>query len=147
MLETGAPPIGLRLTRTSRAVSRAFDETLAAAGGSLPLWAILRALKEQHGANQRQLAAAVEIRGATLTHHLDALEASGLVERRSDPTNRRIHQVVLTELGEAQFTRLLEAAIAFDQRLRRGLSEEEVGTLERLLDRLRANATGSEGGR
>ena len=143
MPETGAPPIGFRLTRTAKTVHRAFDEALAAAGSSLPIWAILRVLKEQRAANQRQLADAVEIRGATLTHHLDALEASGLVERRAHPTNRRIHQVVLTKQGEAQFERLVEVAIAFDRRLRRGLSEAEVRTLEQLLDRLRENATGA----
>ena len=31
-------PIGLQLTQASRAVSRAFDDALATAGGSLPVW-------------------------------------------------------------------------------------------------------------
>jgi MarR family transcriptional regulator for hemolysin len=30
------PPIGLLLARTAKAVSRAFDDALTAAGGSLP---------------------------------------------------------------------------------------------------------------
>ncbi len=34
-------PIGLRLNQAARAVGRAFDEALAEAGGSLPVWLIL----------------------------------------------------------------------------------------------------------
>jgi MarR family transcriptional regulator for hemolysin len=135
------PPIGLTLTNTARTVSRAFDDALAAAGGSLPSWLILISLKTRRLGNQRQLAAAVGIQGATLTHHLNAMEADGLLTRRRDPDNRRVHVVELTEKGEAAFLRLRTVAIAFDQRLRTGITDEEIATLARLLDRLRRNIT------
>ena len=138
-----ASPIGLRLTRTAKTVSRAFDNALAAVGGSLPSWLILISLKSRQLANQRALAAAVGIQGATLTHHLNAMEAEGLLTRRRDPTNRRVHLVELTEQGEAAFHRMRTAAVAFDQLLRLGLSDEEIGCLEGLLDRLSANVTDS----
>ena len=67
--------IGMQLARTAKAVSRAFDDALAEARGSLPSWQILLRLKTLEPGNQRALAEAVGIRGATLTHHLDALEA------------------------------------------------------------------------
>ncbi|HEY2762540.1 MAG TPA: MarR family winged helix-turn-helix transcriptional regulator [Pseudonocardiaceae bacterium] len=143
MPRTTASPIGLRLTRTAKTVSRAFDDALAAAGGSLPSWLILISLKSRQLANQRALAAAVGIQGATLTHHLNAMEADGLLTRRRDPTNRRVHLVELTEAGEAAFHRMRTAAVAFDQRLRLGLSDEEIDCLEGLLDRLYANVTDS----
>ena len=47
-------------------MSRAFDEALVAAGGSLPVWLVLLNLKIRPRANQRELAAAVGIREATL---------------------------------------------------------------------------------
>jgi MarR family transcriptional regulator for hemolysin len=137
------PPIGLQLTRTARSVSRAFDDALAAAGGSLPVWLVLLALKSQPPGNQRDLAEAVGIREATLTHHLNAMDARGLVTRRRDPANRRVHLVELTADGEATFRRLRSAAVAFDQRLRRGLSDEDVARLEGLLGRLEGNVTGA----
>jgi DNA-binding transcriptional MocR family regulator len=43
--------------------------------------------------NQRQIAESIGIQGATLTHHLNAMEADGVVTRRRDPTNRRVHVV------------------------------------------------------
>ncbi|MDH6111512.1 MarR family transcriptional regulator for hemolysin [Kitasatospora sp. MAP12-15] len=130
------PPLGLHLSRTARSVGRAFDDALAKVGGSTPSWLILISLKTHRLGNQRELADAVGIRGATLTHHLNAMEADGLVTRRRDPANRRIHQVELTERGEAAFQAMRGAATAFDQRLRSGLSDEEIAAFERVLDKL-----------
>ena len=135
-------PLGLHLTRISRTVSRAFDDALAQAGGSLPVWLVLISLKSRQLASQRELAEAVGIQGATLTHHLDAMESAGLVTRRRDPANRRLHLVELTPAGDALFLRLRDAAMAFDSRLRAGLSDSEVSQLETLLTRLRENVSG-----
>ena len=120
----------------------AFDETLAEAGGSLPVWLVLISLKSRALASQRELAEAVGIQGATLTHHLDTMESAGLVTRRRDPANRRLHLVDLTPDGDALFLRLRDAATAFDRRLRAGLSEGDVDQLEALLTRLRDNVSG-----
>src|ERR1022692_34698 len=136
------PPIGLRLARTAKTLSRAFDDALATAGGSLPVWLVLISLKSQQLGNQRALAAAVGIREATLTHHLNAMDAQGLITRRRDPSNRRVHLVELTEAGEALFGRLRGAAVEFDQRLRRGISGDDIAALEDLLGRLEQNMTG-----
>jgi MarR family transcriptional regulator, transcriptional regulator for hemolysin len=134
-------PLGLQLTRVSRVVSRAFDDALTEAGGSLPVWLVLISLKSGQLASQRELADAVGVQGATLTHHLNAMEAAGLVTRRRDPANRRLHLVELTPQGDALFFRLRDAAMAFDERLRTGLSEPDVVRLEELLARLRDNVT------
>jgi MarR family transcriptional regulator, transcriptional regulator for hemolysin len=135
------PPIGLQLTRAAKVVGRAFDDALAAAGGSLPVWLVLLSLKTQQCENQRELAAAVGIQEATLTHHLNAMDEQGLLTRQRDPANRRIHQVRLTEAGEAAFVRLRSAAIGFDDQLRAGLSDRDAATLDRLLRRLATNAS------
>jgi MarR family transcriptional regulator, transcriptional regulator for hemolysin len=132
-------PLGLHLTRVSRTVSRAFDDALAAAGGSLPVWLVLISLKSGQLASQRELADAVGVQGATLSHHLNAMESAGLVTRRRDPRNRRLHVVELTPAGDALFLRLREVAFAFDQRLRTGLASQDVDQLEALLARLREN--------
>jgi MarR family transcriptional regulator for hemolysin len=134
------PPIGLQLSRAARTASRAFDDALAEAGGTLPIWLILVNLKTRRVANQRELAEAVGIQQATLTHHLNAMDAQGLVTRRRDQANRRIHVVELTEAGEAAFLRLRDAAVAFDRRLRRGFSDDEIVRLASELDRLARNA-------
>jgi MarR family transcriptional regulator for hemolysin len=121
-------------------VGRAFDDALAGAGGSLPTWLVLLNLTARPDSSQRAIAAAVGITEATLTHHLAAMEAAGLVTRARDPANRRVHRLELTDEGRAAFRRLRGAAVAFDRRLRRGLGEDEIDQLRALLDRLAANA-------
>jgi MarR family transcriptional regulator, transcriptional regulator for hemolysin len=137
-----SPPIGLKLSSTAKTVGRAFEDAMAAAGGSLPIWLILISLKTQRLGNQRELAEAIGIQGATLTHHLNAMETNGLLTRRRHPDNRRIHIVEPTNEGDALFLRLRTAAVAFDQQLRAGLSEEEIAGFYRVLERLRHNVTG-----
>ena len=134
-------PVGLHLAQAAKVVSRAFDDALAQAGGSLPVWLVLISVKSRQAASQRELAAAAGIQGATLTHHLNAMESAGLVTRRRDPENRRTHLVELTPAGDALFLRLRDAAMAFDQQLRSGLSGRDIEQLEQLLTRLRGNVT------
>jgi MarR family transcriptional regulator for hemolysin len=138
-------PIGLQLAGVARVVSRAFDEALAEAGGSVPVWLVLITVKQRQRANQRELADAVGIQGATLTYHLNAMEAAGLVTRRRNPENRRTHMVALTPGGEALFLRLRDAVHGFDRHLRAGLAEVDIAELERLLGRLRQNAAPTPG--
>jgi MarR family transcriptional regulator, transcriptional regulator for hemolysin len=137
------PPIGLLLATTSKAVGRAFNDALAAQGGSIPIWLILNALKSGRRRSQLELARNVGIEGPTMTRHLDGLEQSGLVERKRDPLDRRAVQVQLTRAGHALHGRLLKAVIAFNQQLRTGLSGDDVETLRRVLGRLRENVGGS----
>ncbi len=139
-------PIGLALAQAARTVSRAFDDALVSAGGTLPVWLVLLNVKTRQLENQRELAGAVGIREATLTHHLNAMEADGLITRERHPANRRIHVVALTEAGEAAFLRLRDAAIAFDRQLRSGFTDAEMTGLEGLLGRLSGNAGGPDGG-
>jgi MarR family transcriptional regulator for hemolysin len=126
-------------------VRRAFDEALAEVGGSLPEWLVLVNLKVRRPANQRELAEAIGVREATLTHHLNAMDSGGLVTRRRDTTNRRIHVVELTGAGEEMFLRLRTAAVAFDQRLRGDISERELASLELVLDRMVRNVAADDG--
>jgi MarR family transcriptional regulator for hemolysin len=135
-------PLGLHLARTAKAASRAFDDALVAAGGSLPQWLILVELKSGTHGTQRTIARAIGIEGPTLTHHLNKMETAGLVTRQRDPENRRVHQVALTDAGEARFASLLATVVAFDERLGRNLGERDVARLHGLLDRLLENVTG-----
>jgi MarR family transcriptional regulator for hemolysin len=132
-------PIGRAIASSAKVLSRAFERELAEAGGSQPVWLILLALKQQEWRTQQDLAAAVGIEGPTLTHHLDGLDKAGLIERARDSGDRRAVRVELTDAGDQLFKRLAKAAIGFDQRLRAGLSDEELDEFRRVLARLRDN--------
>jgi MarR family transcriptional regulator for hemolysin len=117
--------LSLLIAGIAKDVSRAFDDVLAAAGGSTPTWQVLRALSS--GGHRTQA-------------HLDALERAGLVTRERADSNRRVQRVTVTESGEQLFLRLRRAASSFDGRLRAGLEDGDVAALRRLLGQLVENA-------
>jgi MarR family transcriptional regulator, transcriptional regulator for hemolysin len=131
-------PIGLQLSRTARAATNAFERAMAQAGGSASAWQVLVLVRAGQWGTQAKLAEAMGITGATLTHHLNALEDQGLVRRWREASNRRVQQVALTEAGEALFDRLRDVAVRHDERLRSTLSDREVEQLGRLLEKVRA---------
>jgi MarR family transcriptional regulator, transcriptional regulator for hemolysin len=133
-------PMGRQLHLTAKTVGQAFNAALSEAGGSIPTWLILSALEWDEWHTQHELAASLGIEGPTLTRHLDALESEGLVVRVRDTTDRRAVRVEATDAGRELHQQLLKAAKAFDRRLRAGFSEEELGGLRALLQRLEENA-------
>jgi MarR family transcriptional regulator, transcriptional regulator for hemolysin len=145
MMEPVHPPIGLLLARTAKTVSRAFDDALAAEGGSVSVWLILLALMRGGHRMQSELADEVGIQGPTLTHHLNGMEDAGLLLRKREPDNRRIHRIELTDGGRAIFHRLRRVAMAYDARLRSGFTEAELDMVRDLLERLAGNANPAPG--
>jgi MarR family transcriptional regulator, transcriptional regulator for hemolysin len=142
-MRPGGPPIGLQLARTSKAVGRAFNDALAHAGGSLPVWLILTTLRGEAHASQHELARAIGIEGPTLTRHLDQLEAAGLVRRVPQPDDRRAVRVEPTDAGNALHAGLLEVVIAFNRSLTAGLTGAELDEFRQTLAALEANVRSS----
>ena len=131
-------PIGLRLTRTSRAVTQAFERAMAQAGGSVSTWQVLLLVRSANWDTQSEMAEQLGITGATLTHHLNALERKGLVRRWREDNNRRVQRAELTDEGVELFNRLRAVAVRHDKLLRSQLSDDEVEQLGALLERLEA---------
>jgi MarR family transcriptional regulator, transcriptional regulator for hemolysin len=132
------PPIGLQLTRTSRAVTQAFERAMAQAGGSVSTWQVLLLVRSANWDTQSEMAEQLGITGATLTHHLNGMERKGLVRRWREDNNRRVQRVELTDDGVELFDRLLAVAQRHDRLLRSQLSDDEVEQLGSLLGRLAA---------
>src|SRR5260370_27504391 len=137
-----SPPVGQHLARTAKQVTGAFDDALSEAGGWQPIWLVLISLKTRRLASQRELADAVGIREATLTHHLNAMDAGGLITRRRDPENRRVHLVQLTPAGEEAFYRMRKAAFAVNDRLRAAFGDGELQEVRRGLRPPRGTVSG-----
>jgi MarR family transcriptional regulator for hemolysin len=137
-------PIGLFVTRSAKAVSRAFDDALADQGGTLPTWLVMAAVAGGLRDSQRTIAADLGIEGATLTHHLRRMEADGLVRRERDPQDKRAQLVELTDEGRHRFGSLLATVQDFDRQLRTGFTDAELATLRELLGRLVENVRPSE---
>jgi MarR family transcriptional regulator, transcriptional regulator for hemolysin len=121
-LMRGRPVV--RLARTARVVAQAFERAMAEAGVSASTWRLLLLSAPSQWDTQARITEAMGISGATLTHHLNALEARGLVRRWREAGNRRVQRTALTRAGEAMFGRLRQVAVRYDEHLRFQLTDE-----------------------
>jgi MarR family transcriptional regulator, transcriptional regulator for hemolysin len=78
-----------RLTRTR------FDQRARCWGMTRAQCVILMKLKHKPGLCQTELATLLEVEPITVARLIDRLEANGLVERRPDPSDRRMHRLHL----------------------------------------------------
>jgi MarR family transcriptional regulator for hemolysin len=131
--------VGRHLVFTAKALRAAFEETLAANGGSLGTWIVLNALSDVGCVSQATLATHVHLEGATITHHIDRLESLGLVRRLADPDDRRVRLLELTPPGLELYQRLLTAATEFEGAALAGVSAKERELLQRTLVRIQSN--------
>jgi len=132
-------PLGRQLVFTAKAMREAFEETLAAAGGSLGTWVVLSALSDVGCVSQAALATHVHLEGATITHHIDRLEAAGLVRRQLDPDDRRVRRLQLTDAGAELHSRLLAAVIELQQHVLAALGPQERAALRKTLETIQTN--------
>jgi MarR family transcriptional regulator for hemolysin len=131
--------LGRQLVFTAKAMRTAFEGALEAAGGSLPTWVVLGALADVGCVSQAALASHVHLEGATITHHVDRLEAAGLVRRTLDPNDRRVRKLELTDSGRELHGRLLTAVIELQLVVMAGLPAEDRAALARCLVTIQAN--------
>jgi MarR family transcriptional regulator for hemolysin len=134
-------PLGRQLVFTAKAMREVFEETLTAAGGSLGTWIVLSALSDVGCMSQTALASHIHLEGATITHHIDRLEAAGLVRRQLDPNDRRVRRLELTEAGTELHSRLLAAVIELQQLVLAGLTAPDRAALQKALDTIQSNLT------
>ena len=69
-------------------------------------WAVLSRLDRFEGLKQSELAEMLDLQPITLTRLLDRLCDSGLIERRSDPNDRRAKRLFLTAAARPMLEQL-----------------------------------------
>jgi len=103
---------------------------------------VVAALQASGPVLMRKLSQDVGVTPRTITGLVDALEADGWVERRSDPRDRRATIVALTPYAETAFQQLLEGYRGLAQDLVSGISEADqrraLGVIEHISGRLDA---------
>lgn len=92
-------------------------------------WVILSRLERQPGMSQNEMAAVCEVEPITVGRLIDRLEARGLVERRADPTDRRIKRLHLLPAAKPILETINDARESMNARISAGLDEKTRNTL------------------
>lgn len=130
---------GFLLKDVSRLYSRNFERQSAALGLSLAQCRVLAYLERHEGISQARLAELTDTDPVTLARLLARMTADGLVERATDPTDRRANQLFLLMPALALLDEIWRLSDqARDQSLQ-GLSASKSATLTRLPLRMQNN--------
>jgi MarR family transcriptional regulator for hemolysin len=128
----------------ARLIRTAADKRARAHGMTRAQWQILIHLDRQPGLVQKELAEILEVEPITVARLVDRLEARGMVERRSDPMDRRCWRLHLTDssrplMGEID-SQLDELAHTLCQNMDAGTLEIVAACLETMRDAMGAEA-------
>lgn len=128
------------LTDSQSAMARIFEHRARHLGLTRPQWRVLSGLYGHGGMTQTELSEAISVAPSPLGKVVDKLEASGYVQRRPDPDDRRMNRLYVTDavtpLVEPTRTLLreLEAAVLDDLPAEANFVEQLKRVRDKLID-------------
>lgn len=131
------PHTGFALRVVQQMVFDAFLRRFAAIGLTPARFSVLAVLAVNDDVPQGQLAEALETKPSNFAVLIAAMETEGQVERRTDPTNRRVMLLRLTSAGRALFERIEPEVLELDRSVLRRLDAVERKALRAALAKIR----------
>ncbi len=113
--------------------ARRFAQRIAAVDLEPPLFRILNVVDFTEGAAQQSIGEAIEVPPSRMVALVDELERRDLIERRPDPSDRRIRALFLTPEGRRLLVRARKVAAEHEEELTRGMSNTDRARLTELL--------------
>ncbi len=129
--------LGFALADVTRLLRITYDTRLSADGLSGASWRVLAYLYRQDGLTQTQLAELLEVSRPAIGQMIDRLEGGGLVERRTEPKDRRAWCVFLSPHAHGRVEEFLAVSRAIETDCFEEFTEKELSTLSALVARLR----------
>src|SRR4029079_8935288 len=123
------------LSDVARLLKTYADQRARQFGISRAQWSVLFRLDRSEGLKQSELAEILDLQAITLTRLLDRLAATGLIERRPDPNDRRANRLYLTPAARPLLERLSCLGADMLDTVLEGLARK---TVERMLIDLNA---------
>ena len=137
--------VGFLISQLGFFSSRRFHEALEPLGIGPRDFLLMRFVAASDGQSQQALADRLEVPPSRMVALVDQLEDAGLVERRPDPTDRRVRGLHLTRKGRGVLERAAKIAIDYETQLCAGINREEREQLIDLLQRLQVTQTDLRG--
>jgi DNA-binding MarR family transcriptional regulator len=117
------------------------DQVARKHGMTRAQWIILSRLERQPNMSQSELSALTEVTPITVARLVDRLEAQGLVERCSDPDDRRIWRLRLTPAAAPMLAEIKEFRIKLYRLMTEGVTPAEIDALASGLQRMKENVS------
>jgi DNA-binding MarR family transcriptional regulator len=131
--------IGFLIHDVSRLRRTVVDNALRPMGVTRSQWWVLANLSRHNGKGmmQTELAKVMDVGKVTLGGLIDRLEASGLVKRQADPTDRRAKRVVMTPKGTKLLADIQEIATEVNAQIMNGILRNDITRAETVLYKMK----------
>jgi MarR family transcriptional regulator, transcriptional regulator for hemolysin len=127
------------LFETQRLLRLYADKQARRFGLTRAQWGVLAKLERTEGLKQAEIADLMEIQPITLTRLIDKLCDLGLIERRSDDSDRRVNRLYLTEAARPLMLKLTGLRNELTQTALAGLSAADTHLLVAQLETVKNN--------
>lgn len=130
---------GFLINKLAHALSNQFERGLRKHNVTTSQWSILAMLWTSDGMAQADLQRLLQLDGATVTGLVKRMLRGGLVQQQTDPLDKRVQRVYLTERGKQLEGALIAEAEGVNALALQGFSEQERALLVDLLSRALVN--------
>lgn len=133
--------IGFLVHDVSRMRRTLFDQAMKPLGVTRAQWWVLANLSRNDdvGMIQTDLARIMDLGKVTLGGLIDRLEATELVERRADPSDRRVKRIFITPRGYKVLEDMQSVGKTLNTQIFDGLNDADVRAAEDVLHRMKEN--------
>jgi DNA-binding MarR family transcriptional regulator len=139
MNASNLPGPGHYINRIARLSQRWLEPQLQKLGLAVAQVPVFGAIKTRGPLSQKELARLLHVEQPTMAQLLTRMERDGLIERKPDPADGRSSLLCLTSLAIKKAEPAQELLVAGSHIALKGLSQREIATLTRLLQRVLAN--------
>ncbi len=139
--------LGYLLRQAQHALWIALETAMEPLGITASQFGVLRLVEVQPGASGADLAHDSMYTPQSTHQMLVTLETAGLIERRGDPEDRRLRRVYITAAGARTLTEAHRRAIAIEERMVTGLTDQERKDFSSWLVRAAAQVSDAPPGR
>lgn len=131
-----------RLGALTRRIQRYYNNRFAELNITLGQSFVLFHLLEADGSSVKDIASTVQLDPPAITGLVDRLAKEGLVERQTDPNDRRTTQIYLTNQGREVAAQAELIATEFNQTMQKIVASDDSAAFERALSSLEEEVPG-----
>lgn len=130
------------ITNTSaKKLAECFNDRLSQLGITRVQWIALYYMGKYENISQIELGEKMDIKASSVARLIDRMERDGYVVRRRDPKDRRITNLILTEMGKGLREKLLPEGEKMRELASQGLAEEEIEIFKKVLKKMTENVS------
>jgi len=131
--------LGVRMALLARQLRARFDQRVESRGLTRTKWMAIAAVASNSGLTQRTLATIMEITEVSAGRLIDRLCLDGYLRREQHPQDRRAYRIYVTDAAKPIMDELREVSLSCEEEAYRGLSKDDIRTLETLLQTIYDN--------